>query len=88
MQVEASDNGGFITQSNITFIANRSDHAAEYMCQASNHELHGVVYKSINLDVACKIFSYCILSTILFTNLTKFTFFSYSELDCSRIHPS
>ena len=64
MQVEASDNGGFITQSNITFIANRSDHAAEYMCQASNHELHGVVYKSINLDVACKIFSCCIHSTI------------------------
>lgn len=54
LQVEASDNGGFITQSNITFIANRSDHAAEYMCQASNHQLHGVVYKSINLDVACK----------------------------------
>nr|QRF78300.1 nephrin [Membranipora membranacea] len=51
-KVEASDNGGFITQSNITFIANRSDHAAEYMCQASNHQLHGVVYKSINLDVA------------------------------------
>ena len=64
--MKESADGGYITQTNITIVANRTDHGADYMCRASNAILNEDAIASVSLDVLCKL----IIAVFTFVLLT------------------